>query len=114
MILTTNQELYQLLDQLESEMVRLSLWSDQPPDKKAMNSQQPFCYDRMEFHEWLQWKFIPGTHYLLETGAALPENCGIAAMVDIAFKESKLDVTEITAILGNIDQHFSKFSADLQ
>ncbi|WP_456372448.1 YqcC family protein, partial [Thiolapillus sp.] len=59
------QELSRQLQRMEAEMRALGWWSEQPPDPQALASTAPFCHDRMEFHQWLQWVLIPGFHQLI-------------------------------------------------
>ena len=68
---TRNDIAAQLID-LEAALRQLDLWSDRPPAADAMQSEQPFAMDTMDFEQWLQFIFMPTLYQLLETGAALP------------------------------------------
>ena len=59
------QRISYLLKALEKEMRSLDLWSSTPPAEQALASSMPFCYDTLDFSEWLQWIFIPRLHLLL-------------------------------------------------
>lgn len=44
-----------LLSELEDELRQLGWWEQQAPSAQALQSQQPFCVDTLEFSQWLQW-----------------------------------------------------------
>ena len=39
---------------IEAEMRKAGLWESQPPPREALTSRQPFCYDTLNFSQWLQ------------------------------------------------------------
>jgi len=63
-----------LLDNLETELRRLNLWSDVPPSPEALASTAPFAIDTLSLPQWLQWIYIQRLRALIEAGKALP--CG--------------------------------------
>jgi uncharacterized protein YqcC (DUF446 family) len=48
-----------VVNRMEIEMRRIGLWAQTPPVPSRMVSQQPFCFDTLQFGEWLQWCFLP-------------------------------------------------------
>ena len=100
---STNLRLELLLARLEAELRRLDLWSAQPPPPAALLSSAPFCCDRMGLECWLQWVFLPQMRALLAKGGSLPARCGIAPMAELYFQQRAISVTELIALLRELD-----------
>ena len=66
-----------IVDGIEREMRRIELWETTPPVPSRMASTQPFCFDTLRFHEWLQWQFLPRMRRIFEQGDTLPEESAI-------------------------------------
>ena len=49
----------EVLMRVRRELERLELWESTPPAKDRLSSDQPFCWDTLGFHQWLQWRFLP-------------------------------------------------------
>ncbi len=62
-----------VVDRIEIEMRRIELWEKTPPVPSRLASQQPFCFDTLQFGEWLQWCFLPRMRHIFRHGAELPE-----------------------------------------
>jgi len=60
------------LQSLQKTMLIEGHWSAMSMSAKALNSQQPFCLDTMNFSQWLQFVFISRIQALIDTGQALP------------------------------------------
>lgn len=103
-MLDHRDQLCSLLNQLEGEMRRLALWTEQPPTAAALRSTLPFCADTLAFEQWLQWIFLPQMRQLLALDAPLPEACDVAPMVDVSFDEAAVETQELTRLLRSIDQ----------
>jgi dTDP-4-dehydrorhamnose 3,5-epimerase len=100
------QKLSEHLQQLEAKLRRLNLWSADIPDAEAFKSTAPFCYDSMPFEHWLQWVFIPLLQNIVENEAPFPENCAIAPMGEVAWREiPAADIADLIRLLGDIDIH---------
>ncbi|WP_457676339.1 YqcC family protein [Thiolapillus sp.] len=100
------QELSRHLQRMEDELRALDWWSETPPDAWAMASTAPFCHDRMEFHQWLQWVMIPGFRQLISQKMPLPEECAIAPMAEMAWRtEEPSRIRKLLAVLRDIDRH---------
>ena len=89
-------------------MERLSLWEASPPSEEALNSQQPFCIDTLEFTQWLQWILIPRLEALLKTNIPLPDSSDIHPYAEEALKSR----TENTQLIAQIQQLDSALSGD--
>jgi uncharacterized protein YqcC (DUF446 family) len=99
------QELSRQLQRMEEEMRALDWWSEVPPAPDAMASTAPFCHDRMEFHQWLQWVLIPGFRQLVEQQSPLPGKCAIAPMAEIAWREEDpARVRTLVRVLDDFDR----------
>ena len=96
------------LNDVESCLKELALWSDTEPPADALASIQPFAVDTLEFVEWLQFIFLPRLHFMIGARETLPENCGIAPMAETYFGGSFLDVDESIAVLAVIDSLLSE------
>lgn len=93
----------QLLLELEEELRALSWWESQAPAAQALQSQEPFCVDTLEFAQWLQWVFIPRMHSIIQTGQALPSQCAIYEMAEVVYREQLSTVTCLLGCLKRID-----------
>lgn len=66
-----------IVDGIEREMRRIELWETTPPVPSRMASTQPFCFDTLRCHEWLQWQFLPRMRRIFEQGDTLPAESAI-------------------------------------
>lgn len=96
-----------VLIDLEYEMRRLMLWSEQRPSQEALTSEEPFCVDTLTFAEWLQFIFIERMRLILEQRLPLPEKCGIAPMAEESFKHHGESVRPLITHLMAIDRVLS-------
>jgi uncharacterized protein YqcC (DUF446 family) len=103
-MLDHRDQLCSLLEQLEAELRRLELWSEQPPAAAALRSTLPFCTDTLDFEAWLQWVFIPQMRQLLAVDAPLPRACAIAPMVELSFRDRELRTVGLQQVLVSIDE----------
>jgi uncharacterized protein YqcC (DUF446 family) len=79
------QHTARLLQQIESELKALQLWSTEKPSTAAFASTAPFACDFMTLEQWLQFIFLPSMQMLIETQQPLPVNCSIYPMAEIAW-----------------------------
>ncbi|HHQ69720.1 MAG TPA: YqcC family protein [Halothiobacillaceae bacterium] len=97
----------QLLEQLEKIAVQMQsagLWADEPPPERAFQSTAPFCFDTMNFEQWLQWVFLPRMKHLLHTGQMPPAGCSIAPLAEHQFTEYQTDTTALLVEITRFDQ----------
>ena len=97
-----------LLIDLESELRQLGRWGSSPPEASAFASSQPFAIDTMDFHQWLQFVFLPRMYALIEARQPLPDKCAIAPMAEEYFSQGKLPVTKLLDTLRSIDELLSQ------
>lgn len=101
-------EIREQLQALQEHLQALELWSAAPPSAEAMASTMPFMYDTLEFHQWLQWVFVPRLHALIETGSPLPGNCNTRALGEHEFARlAPRDISPLLAVLQRIDQRLN-------
>lgn len=94
-----------VLIHIQSLMSTEGFWSDIDIDSSALNSQQPFCCDTMNFNEWLQFVFIPKMQFLIDTRKPLPsfkKGQGIGPMAKEFYNQTQVDHYMIT-LIGQID-----------
>jgi uncharacterized protein YqcC (DUF446 family) len=96
-----------LLNELEAELRQQQLWHTSPPDKAAMASTQPFCYDTLALEQWLQFIFIPRMQALLDTNTPLPQAVNILPMAELAFQHNASAMAAILDIIRRIDNTLS-------
>jgi len=98
------QELSLYLQRLEKELRLLGWWSGAAPPADALESTAPFCHDSMAFEQWLQWIFLPKLQEIICKNAPLPENCAIAPMAEMAWREESADtVATLIKLLAAVD-----------
>lgn len=95
-----------LLNEIEAELIELSLWESQPPPASAFESDSPFFADRMAFHQWIQWVFIARFRALIEGAHPLPTQCQIAPMAEEALKEAGKDIRTLLELIRQFDAKF--------
>jgi uncharacterized protein YqcC (DUF446 family) len=83
----------EVVDGIAREMQRTDLWEEQAPSDRRMASTQPFCCDTLQFHQWLQWQFLPRMNDILDQEKDLPENSAILPYAE-EFLPGKLDKPE--------------------
>ncbi len=55
------------LDEIESEMKHLGMWSKTPLPKEVFQDMGAFGMKTMSFDQWLQFVFVPNVRKLLKT-----------------------------------------------
>ncbi|BBL70044.1 YqcC family protein [Methylogaea oryzae] len=93
----------ELLLEIEAEMRRIGLWAQEAPSAADLASPLPFCCDTLNFAQWLQFVFLPRMKILLEAGAALPSQCGLAPMAEESFRFVEINTVKISALLRQVD-----------
>jgi uncharacterized protein YqcC (DUF446 family) len=96
-----------LLDDIETELRNLRIWSAQPPAPAAFASSMPFYADQMSFDEWLQWVLVARFRALIEGSLQLPESCQIAPMAEESLKHIEQDTRILVDLLHQLDALFA-------
>jgi uncharacterized protein YqcC (DUF446 family) len=97
-------QLQALLDAIERELRVLDLWEGSAPDPERLASSVPFCHDTLEFHQWLQWIYVPRFQALIDAQAPLPLACDVAPLAEETFRRMAADTTRLQALLLDIDR----------
>ncbi len=103
--MSINQQIHQQLITLETQLRHVALWSDTPPDDKAMQSSEPFCVDTMPIEQWLQWVFIPKMKKMTTSPdfQGFNQRSDIHTMVDYIFMTYHQKTDDITTTIKTID-----------
>jgi Uncharacterized protein conserved in bacteria len=96
-----------LLLAIEQEMRRIGLWEEVAPPAAALASTAPFCYDTLQFQQWLQWLFLARMRALVQSAAPLPAACAIQPLAEHSFAELPQDTGRLLALLGAVDRAIS-------
>lgn len=88
---------------LEAALRQLGLWQEHAPPREALASTQPFALDTLDFHQWLQFMFLPGLRNVITQDLAMPVACSVLPMAEETFKNSRLPVSELLATLATLD-----------
>ncbi len=97
------ERLGKLLLELEAEMRKIQLWEEEMPSIEALSSEEPFCIDKLDLSQWLQWIFIPKMLFLIEQQKPLPEFCGVSEVAEEAFQGMKKDMNIVLQLIKEID-----------
>lgn len=99
----TQATLLAALIQIETALIAARLATD-PPSPQALASVEPFCFDTLEFHAWLQWVFLPRMRDTLMQNKPLAAPCKIAPLAEYRFAElSTHDTAELLALITAFD-----------
>ncbi|HMV55423.1 YqcC family protein [Plasticicumulans sp.] len=91
------------LFELEAELRRLGFWQAEAPAPERLASSVPFCHDTLEFHEWLQWVFLPRLEAMLASAHLPPFACQIAPLAELSWEHDGREVAHAVALLARID-----------
>ena len=106
----TLRTLEQLLCEIESELHKLDLWDNIPPPAEALMSTVPFCYDTLQFPQWLQWVFIPRCTQIIRNQASMPASSDIRPMAEIYLDEMHVDAPGLLACIAQFDQLITQWN----
>lgn len=98
-------EVEALLQRLECVLRQCQLWSSKVPSERALTSQAPFACDTLDFHQWLQFIFIPKLAELVKNNKSLANGMGLLPMGELTI----IDTTHrhlVLPVLAQIDQVF--------
>lgn len=95
-----------LLD-IEAELRDLHWWEAQAPSAEALSSTMPFCADSLQFHQWVQFVFLPRMHALIDNRQPLPTVCGIAPMLEEANRVNSRQSARLLDLFVRLDKVLS-------
>lgn len=99
----TQANLLACLTQIEARLIAAKLATDQP-SPQALASVEPFCFDTLEFHAWLQWVFLPRMRETIVQNNPLAAPCSIAPLAEYRFAElASINTAELLALITTFD-----------
>jgi uncharacterized protein YqcC (DUF446 family) len=105
----TQATLLAALIQIEAMLIAAKLATD-APSPQALASVEPFCFDTLEFHAWLQWVFLPRMRDTLLQNKPLAAPCSIAPLAEYRFAElSTIDTAELLALITAFDRLANRY-----
>jgi len=93
-----------ILISLEQALRSQGQWQPEPPPQQAMASQLPFCYDTLEFNQWLQWVFLPRLNTLMVANSALPTESAICEYAEEVYQGAEYNTAEILQAIKSFDE----------
>lgn len=103
--------LRRVVNGIEQQLHRIDLWEAEPPPREALASEQPFSYDTMLFHQWLQWLFIPRMRAILAGHGHLPTESAIFPYATDCLRDSlrdrDQDADELLFLIQTFDELIS-------
>lgn len=103
MVDSRGEGMAELVDGLEQALRNLGCWGQTSPSDTALASPMPFCYDSLQFDEWLQWVFIVRIRGMLVRRQTLPTGSDILPLAEVWFAERGM-TEEAATVLGFIRQ----------
>jgi len=92
---TATRYISNVLLQIESELRLAALWEQDSPPTAALASTIPFCFDTLEFHQWLQWVFLPRMREVVEGTRPWPLSSDIFPIAEHSFVGKGLDAAHL-------------------
>lgn len=100
-----HQAVAEVVDGIEAEMKRVDLWEEERPAPARLGSAQPFCFDTLRFHEWLQWLFLPRMQRILDAGGAgMPAESGIHPYAEECLRDDPRDTDALLLLIRRFDE----------
>ncbi|GAA4497099.1 YqcC family protein [Pseudaeromonas paramecii] len=99
--------LLRLLDALEVELKHQTLWCDESPTPAQLASQLPFAVDSLDFHQWLQFIYLPRLRDLLAQGARLPSKVAVYPMACEVYKHELVLRGPLLECIAQLDEAMS-------
>jgi uncharacterized protein YqcC (DUF446 family) len=103
--MNNHQQVELALQSLQQTMSNAAHWSDVDIAVEALDSQEPFCFDTMNFSQWLQFVFIPRIQALIDVEEELPnlvKGQGLEPMASEFYKNTDAD-RAIIALIRQLD-----------
>lgn len=102
--LFTMDSIREILNALEQALRSQGQWQKVAPPRQALASNLPFCFDTLEFNQWLQWVFLPKMEMLIESDADLPFESAIHEYAEEIYKHASYDSAELLILIKEFDQ----------
>jgi uncharacterized protein YqcC (DUF446 family) len=92
-----------VVDELEATLKRMQLWEATCPEAARLASTQPFSFDTLRFHQWLQWQLIPRMRRILGGDGDLPTSSAIRPYAEEWAEELGGNPAELLFLIGHFD-----------
>ncbi len=94
-----------VVERIAEELKRSELWEDERPSPERLASGQPFCYDTLDFHQWLQWLFLPRMRRILAAGGeGMPARSAIHPYADECLGHVEQNTDVLLALIRQFDE----------
>ncbi len=96
--------LLEQLQQIETELQSINFWSPEPSPVDPKECTEAFCADKMRFHQWLQYIFLPSARNSVETDT-LPSSSmvGVKAMREYDYMSVVEKALPLVSLLSQFD-----------
>ncbi|MDH3353620.1 MAG: YqcC family protein [Chromatiales bacterium] len=106
-----NYKIHQLADlilNIEAEMRTIALWETTHPATDSLKSLAPFCHDKLYFHQWLQWVFLPKMRTVIETETDMPATSDIFPLAEYSFQKMEHSTQQLLQLIKQFDRLISR------
>jgi len=93
-----------ILMDIEEALVETGFWAEEPPSAEALQSDQPFCVDTLEFPQWVQFVMLERLTLTVEQRGPLPTASAIAPMAEEYFRPLPENGEPLIAALRRFDR----------
>ncbi|HEX7081082.1 MAG TPA: YqcC family protein [Gammaproteobacteria bacterium] len=104
---TRREALAVVIDRLEATLRAADEWEDEAPPERLLASREPFCYDTLTFHQWLQWQMIPRMRHILDHHEALPKSSAILPYAEEFVEDQGRLGRELLRLIERFDELIS-------
>lgn len=94
-----------IIDQLKTEMQAVGLWDKTPPAPEKLLSTAPFAVDQLDFHQWLQFVFIPEFEQRIRLNQTLPHGFSISPMAEESWRGKWSTYRKVILALKALEAH---------
>ena len=98
------QTIGRLMTGIETELRQAGLWEDHAPSGEALSSTQPFCFDTLLFHQWLQWLFLPRMRCALRGDRHMPTTSAIFPYASDCLREHPGNGEPLLFLIRSLDE----------
>jgi uncharacterized protein YqcC (DUF446 family) len=84
---TQHEKVGEKIKEIKKEMQRIGLWQREPLPEEAYDYTLAFARDRMAFHQWLQFIFVPQVQEMIQDYEDLPHTSQVGIAAESAFED---------------------------
>jgi uncharacterized protein YqcC (DUF446 family) len=82
-----HEKVQEKIREIKEEMQRIGLWQEESLPEEAYDYTLAYARDRMAFHQWLQFIFIPQVQEMLQDYEELPRTSQVGKAAESAFED---------------------------